>query len=202
MAFRFIHSLIEKIKEAYNRPYIEAEREREERERKRREEQRNRAIARQKSDIFIHYCGWCCACDTTLPCSDCGSHMGCGGPIRAYEKVTKSSYNAMSDEEKTRVKIEITEYVAERGALWDAEYRRRYGKERPKCPKCHSATVMELPTPYRFVTNMQYQCFRCKRTWLMPRCPRCGSLNTVPIYVSTPAGSGKQYQCHNCKHMW
>ena len=39
MAFRFIHSLIEKIKEAYNRPYIEAEREREERERKRREEQ-------------------------------------------------------------------------------------------------------------------------------------------------------------------
>ena len=47
MAFHFVHNLIEKIKEAYNRPYIEAEREREEHERKRREDQRNKVIARQ-----------------------------------------------------------------------------------------------------------------------------------------------------------
>ena len=47
MAFRFIHSLIEKIKEAYNRPYEEARREKLEHQRKIWEEQGNELKARQ-----------------------------------------------------------------------------------------------------------------------------------------------------------
>ena len=92
MAFLFIHSLIEKIKETYNRPYIEAEREREEHGRKRREDQRNTVIARQETDIYIHYCRFCYAYDTILPCSYCGERMGCGGPIITYQKVTKVDF--------------------------------------------------------------------------------------------------------------
>ena len=107
MAFCFIHNLIEKIKEAYNRPYVEAERAWEEKRKKENEEYRNKVIARQESDIFIHYCRFCYAYDTILPCSDYGGHMGCGGPIITYKKVSKEAFNAMTDAEKAKVESGI-----------------------------------------------------------------------------------------------
>ena len=59
MAFRFIHNLIEKTKEVYNRPYEEARQEKLEHQRKIWEEQGNELKARQESENFIHYCFNC-----------------------------------------------------------------------------------------------------------------------------------------------
>lgn len=165
MAFCFIHNLIEKIKEAYNRPYVEAERAWEEKRKKENEEYRNKVIARQESDIFIHYCRFCYAYDTILPCSDCGGHMGCGGPIITYKKVSKEAFNAMTDAEKAKVESGIRQEIAEYFAEWAYQYYRKYGKERPKCPVCHSPNhaLMVKRTPADKGKN--FQCNDCGHRW-------------------------------------
>ena len=104
MAFHFVHNLIEKIKEAYNRPYEEARREKLEHQRKIWAEQGKEAKERQASDSFIHYCIKCYAYASVLPLTWEGGHMGCGGGVRGFPAVSKESFDAMSEEEKAKVK--------------------------------------------------------------------------------------------------
>ena len=176
MAFRFIHSLIEKIKEAYNRPYEEARREKLEHQRKIWEEQGNELKARQESESFIHYCCVCYAYASVLPLNWDGGHMGCGGGVYGFPEISKESFDAMSEEEKAKVKDRILKFEEARCSANLIAHLRWQAVHTSKCPMCQSTnfTIISPISPSVTVTacdlasrikDKHFKCNNCGLKW-------------------------------------
>ena len=176
MAFHFVHNLIEKIKAAYNRPYEEARREKLEHQRKIWAEQGKEAKERQASDSFIHYCIKCYAYASVLPLTWEGGHMGCGGGVRGFPAVSKESFDAMSEEEKAKVKDQILKYDAELRAANLTALLRWQATHTSKCPMCQSTnfTIISPISPSVTVTacdlasrikDKHFKCNNCGLKW-------------------------------------
>ena len=176
MAFRFIHSLIEKIKEAYNRPYEEARREKLEHQRKIWEEQGNELKARQESESFIHYCCVCYAYASVLPLNWDGGHMECGGGVYGFPEISKESFDAMSEEEKAKVKDRILKFEEARCSANLVAHLRWQAVHTSKCPMCQSTNFIKIADPLR---------------------------SASAVASGTPRSSiGKHYKCNSCGFKW
>ena len=176
MAFHFVHNLIEKIKEAYNRPYEEARREKLEHQRKVWAEQGKEAKERQASDSFIHYCSKCYAYASVLPLTWEGGHMGCGGSVRGFPAVSKESFDAMSEEEKAKVKDKILKFDANRRAANLVANLRWQAVHTSKCPMCQSTNFIKIADPLRSASAV--------------------------ASGAAPSSIGKHYKCNSCGFKW
>lgn len=176
MAFRFIHNLIEKIKEVYNRPYEEARQEKLEHQRKIWEEQGNELKARQESENFIHYCFVCHAYASVLPLDWDGGHMGCGGIVYGFPEISKESFDAMSEEEKAKVKDKILKFDANRRAANLVANLRWQATHTSKCPMCQSTNFTKIADPLRSASAV--------------------------ASGAAPSSIGKHYKCNSCGFGW
>lgn len=176
MAFCFIHSLIEKVKEAYNRPYEEARQEKLEYQRKIWAEQGKEAKERQESENFIHYCIKCHAYASVLPLNWDGGHMGCGGGVYGFPEISKESFDAMSEEEKAKVKDRILKFEEARCSANLVAHLRWQAVHTSKCPMCQSTNFIKIADPLR---------------------------SASAVASGTPRSSiGKHYKCNSCGFKW
>ena len=177
MFFRYIHNLVKRIKEDYNRSREEArKREAMERLSKIWAEQGKEAKERQASDSFVHYCIKCYAYASVLPLTWKGEHMGCGGYVRGFPEISKESFDAMSEEEKAKVKDQILKYDTELGAANLTDLLRWQATHTSKCPLCQSTnfTVISPISPSVTVTacdlasrikDKHFKCNNCGLKW-------------------------------------
>ena len=64
--------------------------------------------------------------------------MGCGGYVRGFPAVSKESFDAMSEEEKAKVKDQILKYDTELRAANLTALLRWQAIHTSKCPMCQS----------------------------------------------------------------
>ena len=105
-----------------------------------------------------------------------GEHMGCGGYVRGFPEISKESFDAMSEEEKAKVKDQILKYDTELGAANLTALLRWQATHTSKCPLCQSTnfTVISPISPSVTVTacdlasrikDKHFKCNNCGLKW-------------------------------------